>query len=70
MYQPKNELRQINRQQFRTIDDTHWQIESFHRVIKQVCNVERFQVRTESGIRTHCYLKKPLAITYFLLPIS
>jgi hypothetical protein len=48
-------LRQINRQQFRTIHDTHWQIESFHRVIKQVCNVERFQVRTESGIRTHLF---------------
>jgi Transposase DDE domain len=56
MYQPtENELRQINRQQFRTIHDTHWQIESFHRVIKQVCNVERFQVRTESGIRTHLF---------------
>lgn len=56
MYQPEeNELRQINRQQFRTIHDTHWQIESFHRVIKQVCNVERFQVRIESGIRTHLF---------------
>lgn len=27
----------------------------FHRVIKQVCNIERFQVRTESAIRTHCF---------------
>ena len=56
MYQPEeDELREINRQRFRTIHDTHWQIESFHRVIKQVCNVERFQVRTESGIRTHLF---------------
>ena len=56
MYQPKEEeLRQIKRQQFRTIHDTHWQIESFHRVIKQVCNVERFQVRTESAVRTHLF---------------
>ena len=46
MYQPEeNELRQINCQRFRAIHDIHWQIESFHRVIKQVCNVERFQVR-------------------------
>ena len=56
MYQPEeDELGEINRQKFRTIHDTHWQIESFHRVIKQVCNVERFQVRTESGIRTHLF---------------
>ena len=56
MYQPEeDELREINRQRFRTIHDTHWQIESFHRVIKQMCNVERFQVRTESGIRTHLF---------------
>lgn len=49
------ELRQLNRQTFRQIHDSHWQIESFHRVIKQVCNIERFQVRTESAIRTHCF---------------
>ena len=56
MYQPEeDELRQINRQQFRRIHDTHWQIETFHRVIKQVCNIERFQVRTESGVRTHLF---------------
>lgn len=56
MYQPEEDtLRQINRQEFRMIHDTHWQIESFHRAIKQVCNVERFQVRTESGIRTHLF---------------
>ena len=56
MYLPnETELRQLNRQDFRRIHDSHWQIESFHRVIKQVCNIERFQVRTESGIRTHCF---------------
>jgi hypothetical protein len=49
------ELRQLNRQDFRQIHDSHWQIESFHRVIKQVCNIERFQVRTESAIRTHFF---------------
>lgn len=49
------QLRQLNRQDFRQIHDSHWQIESFHRVIKQVCNIERFQVRTESAIRTHFF---------------
>lgn len=48
------ELRQLSRQDFRQ-HDRHWQIESFHRVIKQVCNIERFQVRTESAIRTHFF---------------
>ena len=56
MYLPvESELRQLNRQDFRRIHDSHWQIESFHRVIKQVCNIERFQVRTESAIRTHFF---------------
>ena len=51
----KEELKQIDRQTFRQIHDSHWQIESFHRVIKQVCNIERFQVRIESGVRTHLF---------------
>lgn len=51
----EEELKQIDRQTFRQIHDSHWQIESFHRVIKQVCNIERFQVRTESGVRTHLF---------------
>lgn len=55
-YQPvASELLQLNRQDFRRIHDSHWQIESFHRVLKQVCNIERFQVRTESAIRTHFF---------------
>ena len=48
-------LRQIERQDFERVHDCHWQIENFHRVIKQVCNVERFQVRTQSAIRTHLF---------------
>jgi len=48
-------LRKLERQDFVRVHDRHWQIESFHRVIKQVCNIERFQVRTESAIRTHLF---------------
>lgn len=51
----EDELKHIDRKGFRQIHDHHWQIESFHRVIKQVCNIERFQVRTESGVRTHLF---------------
>ena len=33
----------------------HWQIKCFHRVIKQVCNIEKFQVRKSHAIRMHIY---------------
>lgn len=33
----------------------HWQIETFHRAIKQVCNIEKFQVRKSRSIRNHVY---------------
>lgn len=56
MYQPDSEsCQRLSRADFLHVHDRHWQIESFHRVIKQVCNIERFQVRTESAIRTHFF---------------
>lgn len=51
----EDNLRQLNHQDFLRVHDCHWQIEQFHRVIKQVCNIEHFQVRTESAIRTHFF---------------
>lgn len=48
-------LEQLTRQQFRQVHDDHWQIECFHRVIKQVCNIERFYVRDEQAIRNHFF---------------
>lgn len=51
----EDNLRQLDRPDFLRVHDGHWLIESFHRVIKQVCNIERFQVRTESAIRTHFF---------------
>ena len=35
--------------------DAHWGIERFHRALKQVCNVEKFQVRNENPIKIHIY---------------
>ena len=56
VYQPElNTLQQLNRTDFKSIHDTHWSIECFHRVLKQVCNIERFYVRNEQGIRNHFY---------------
>ena len=45
----------LTRQTFKKIHDQHWLIESFHRVIKQVCNIERFHIRAEQGIRNHFF---------------
>jgi hypothetical protein len=56
MFLPELEsLTALTRGQFKQIHDYHWQIESFHRVIKQVCNIERFQVRNEQAIRNHFF---------------
>ena len=38
-------LNQITKNEFVTIDDTHWGIESFDRAIKQVCGTYRFMGR-------------------------
>ena len=35
--------------------DRHWQIEQYHRAIKQVCNIERFQVRSKAAIKNHLF---------------
>jgi len=56
LYRPDLEaLQQLTRQTFKSVHDDHWQIEGFHRVIKQVCNIERFYVRDEQAIRNHFF---------------
>jgi len=35
--------------------DLHWQVEQYHRVIKQVCNIESFQVRGKVPILNHLF---------------
>lgn len=44
----------------------HWAIERFHRAVKQVCNIERFQVRRENPIKNHifCALKAFLRLEF------
>jgi len=41
--------------QFQTLHDRHWQIEQYHRTIKQLCNIERFQVRGKVSILNHIF---------------
>ena len=45
----------FGRNHFQRIHDQHWEIEQYHRTIKQVCNVERFQVRTNTAIMNHLF---------------
>jgi hypothetical protein len=41
--------------EFKEVHNQHWQIEQFHRVTKQVCNIEKFQVRTTRAIENHIF---------------
>ena len=45
----------FERDDFTLIHDQHWQIEQYHRAIKQVCHIEHFQVRKERPIRNHIF---------------
>ncbi len=48
-------LSAIHWTEFEKIHDQHWGIEQYHRALKQVCNIERFQVRESQAIRTHIF---------------
>ncbi len=54
VYQPEDKP-ECNRDKFEQIHDSHWLIEQYHRAIKQVCHIERFQVRNEKPIRNHIF---------------
>ena len=56
MYLPElKALQEISRAKFKSVHDLHWGIERYHRALKQVCNIERFQVRASHAIRTHIF---------------
>jgi hypothetical protein len=56
VYLPDSEpLASFGREAFLRWHDQHWQIEQYHRTIKQVCHVERFQGRGEVPIRNHIF---------------
>lgn len=41
--------------QFKALHDCHWQIEQYHRTIKQVCHIESFQVRGKIAVKNHIF---------------
>jgi hypothetical protein len=51
----EDQLPAFGRNAFAEQHDRHWQIEHYHRAIKQVCNIERFQVRSKSAIKNHLF---------------
>jgi len=51
----EDQLPSFDRKAFAEQHDRHWQIEQYHRAIKQVCNIEHFQVRREGAIRNHLF---------------
>jgi len=56
IHTPKHEtLDYLIYDDFQIIHDNHWQIEQFHRAVKQVCHLEDFQVRKTISIRNHIF---------------
>lgn len=49
------QLNQLTYKDFKVIHGNHWNIEQFHRAVKQVCNIERFQVRTTEAVKNHIF---------------
>jgi hypothetical protein len=45
----------FSRANFQQLHDHHWRIEQYHRMIKQVCRIERFQVRGKQMIMNHIF---------------
>jgi Transposase DDE domain len=50
-----NALNHFEKMQFEKLHDQHWQIEQYHRTIKQVCNIESFQVRSKTAVSNHIF---------------
>ena len=49
------ELNNWTRVQFRELQSIHWGIECYHRALKQLCGLSKFQVRKTEAIVTHVF---------------
>ena len=52
---PIDDDEKIGGETFKNIHSIHWNIEQFHRAIKQLCNIEKFQVRKTQAVATHIF---------------
>ena len=50
-----DKLDTLTYQDFEQTHNDHWAIECYHRVLKQACNIEKFQVRNTHAILTHIF---------------
>lgn len=55
VYLPEADFDNFDQTDFQKQHDRHWQIEQYHRMIKQVCNIEKFQVRGKIPILNHIF---------------
>lgn len=56
VYDPDAEkMRATNRQDFKRVKTTHWNVEKLFRALKQVCNLERFFVRKAQAVTNHLF---------------
>ena len=51
----KADLENYDYEEFSAVKQQHWQIEHMFRVLKQVCNLERFFVRKSRAVTNHIY---------------
>lgn len=54
VYQPDSDPH-ISVEAFQYLHASHWKIEQYHRVLKQVCHIEKFQVRRSKLITNHIF---------------
>ena len=53
MYQDEDDL--LSFESFYEVHSSYWKIEEYHWVIKQVCHIEKFQVRRSKLILNHIF---------------
>jgi hypothetical protein len=51
----QDNLEGLTRQDFKQLHSLHWGIECYHRALKQLCNISKFQVRITDSIKTHIF---------------
>ncbi|MEG3437255.1 transposase [Pannus brasiliensis CCIBt3594] len=51
----ESELENWTRDDFRQLQNFHWGIERYHRALKQLCGLSKFQVRKTEAITTHVF---------------
>jgi hypothetical protein len=51
----ESELKKWTRCDFRKLQTIHWGIECYHRALKQLCGLSKFQVRKTEAIVTHVF---------------